>query len=89
MTSTNELLDERGKQYNKLTSFADNAETMQELKEAIRQHRGWYYLDPDMCEVFDMVLHKMVRVLAGDSDPDSDSIADMIGYLRLIQRVKE
>lgn len=80
------LLAARGARYG---AFVDNAKVSQRLKDFLRAEPGWQRLDPDMRECFDMVAHKMSRILCGDPQYD-DSWVDIAGYAtRVADRLKK
>lgn len=82
MSSTDEILNERGKRYGK---FVDHARITQNMKiEAfhILKKRG-IELQPDQAEALDMIFHKIGRILNGDPDY-ADSWQDIAGYAQLV-----
>jgi len=82
MSTTQEILGERGKQYGK---FLDRAEVTQALKLVIScglTRRG-KTLAPDQAEALDMICNKVGRIVNGDADY-ADSWVDIAGYARLV-----
>lgn len=75
-----EILEARGKQYG---VFAVQAEYSVMLKNAIRQHIKYSDMSADKKEALDMILHKIARILNGNSD-HVDSWVDIAGYAKLV-----
>lgn len=68
--------------------FADNADIMQTLKDAVRARPGWAKLDPTKREALDMILHKVGRIVTGNPE-EPDHWHDIAGYATLARdRVK-
>jgi hypothetical protein len=80
MDNVDGILDERGKRYGE---FSDNARTAQALKKTMRESAGWERLSDAQKEGFDMVQHKIARVLNGDPTY-LDNIVDIVGYSTLV-----
>lgn len=80
MTSINEILAERGKNYGK---FPEHAKISQALKTVLHSAPKWNELNATKKEALEMVMHKVARVLNGDSDY-LDNYNDMIGYTQLM-----
>lgn len=82
MTTTEQILEERGKRYG---DFKSHAAVTQELKSAIRfqlSMRG-KHLRSDQVEALEMICHKIGRIINGDPDY-SDSWHDIAGYAKLV-----
>ena len=73
------ILEERDKNYG---SYGNFAKILQPLKEACRANAKWVQLSFKEKESFDMVLHKVVRIINGDFKFE-DSWVDIIGYSKL------
>lgn len=82
MTTTEEILDERGKRYGK---FVDHAKITQILKRSIFCHMDKVGVepDPDQIEALEMICHKIGRIVNGDPDY-ADSWHDIAGYAKLV-----
>jgi hypothetical protein len=82
MTTTDEVLNERGKRYGK---FVDHARITQNMKIEAYQilKRRNVELKPDQAEALDMIFHKIGRILNGDPDY-ADSWRDIAGYAQLV-----
>lgn len=84
-TSTEELLSERGKTHG---DFADHARITQLLKDTIkielvrRHHRQQPRLTATQKESIDMILHKIGRIVAGESG-FQDHWDDIAGYAKI------
>ena len=74
------MLEERGKRYG---GYVNHADVTQAIKAAVATGMNWTTLPPYMRETFDMVAHKMGRILNGDPKY-LDSWDDMIGYIKLV-----
>ena len=81
-TATEAILAERGKRYG---SFAQHARISQALKDLVRSFMGakWDRMHSDQQEAFEMICHKMARIINGDPDYH-DSWADIAGYAKLV-----
>lgn len=81
-TPTDDILEERGKRYG---SFARHAQISQSLKDTVQNYMGvkWHQIKPDQREAFEMICHKMARIINGDPDYH-DSWADIAGYAKLV-----
>ena len=81
-TPTDAILEERGKRYG---SFARHAQISQSLKDTVQNYMGvkWHQIKPDQREAFEMICHKMARIINGDPDYH-DSWADIAGYAKLV-----
>lgn len=75
-----EMLEERGKRYG---IFLRQAAFAVQLKEVIRRHPEYSGMSSDKKEALDMILHKIARILNGDSDY-VDSWIDIAGYAKLV-----
>lgn len=80
MPDVEETLAEREKQYG---SFQSKALTIQQIKETMRNVRGWENLDDDMRESLEMIATKIGRILYGDPN-HFDSWHDIAGYAKLV-----
>jgi hypothetical protein len=78
--SIESTLTERGSNYG---SFDTHAEITQQLKEAVREKKGWHNLSDDQKEAFDMIFHKMGRIINGNPN-FHDSWHDIVGYAKLV-----
>jgi hypothetical protein len=81
----NTILTERGNRYNLNGTYYDHGYTVQKMKDAMREHKGWDKLPPDMRETLDMVQHKIGRILNGDPFY-LDNWDDIVGYVTLVTR---
>ena len=63
MTDINKTLTERGTRYG---SFKDNGQLTQQLKQVLRQSKGWDGLDPIMQEALNLTCMKWSRIINGD-----------------------
>lgn len=75
-----DVLQARGANYG---SFENQACLVQSLKRALHSHPNWDSLDDDIKESFEMVVHKMARVVNGNPDY-VDSYVDIVGYIQLV-----
>lgn len=80
MTTTEQILDERGKRYGK---FTGHAFLTQELKRVMKLCKNWGEMQDDQREALEMIAHKIGRILNGDPNYD-DSWADIAGYAQLV-----
>lgn len=81
MTDIDDTLNERGKRYGE---FKDLAAISQALKDVMRSTLGWQRLKPSQRESLEMNVHKIARILNGDSNY-VDSWHDIAGYARLVE----
>jgi hypothetical protein len=65
-------------------AFSKHAEITQKLKDVLRNHKNWESLDYDKKESLEMILHKIARIVNGDSNL-KDSWHDIIGYAKLVE----
>lgn len=79
MTTTTELLNERGKTHG---SFVDNAKHGQALRDYWRSSAGWASMTLVQREALDMMACKLSRILSGQSD-FRDHWDDLSGYAQL------
>lgn len=79
MTTTDELLAERGKTHG---DYAVHAKITQMLKDFYRAWPNWQKLTPDQRETMDMEAHKNGRILAGNPE-FADHWDDKAGYNKL------
>lgn len=82
MTTTDDILNERGKRYGKFTEHARITQNMKIEAFHILKKRG-VELQPDQAEALDMIFHKIGRILNGDPDY-ADSWRDIAGYAQLV-----
>lgn len=75
-----EILQERGSRYGE---FREHARITQNIKAAMRDSPNWSSLDGDQIEAFEMIAHKLGRILNGDSNY-LDSWQDIVGYAKLV-----
>lgn len=80
---TEEVLNERGKTHGQ---FKDNAVFIQNMKDALRQHKKWRELYLSEREALDMIVHKIGRIMNGNPH-FPDHWEDIAGYATLV--VKE
>lgn len=82
MTTTEQILEERGKRYG---DFAGHAAASQDLKLAIRVQLALRnkHLAQDQYEALEMICHKIARIINGDPDY-ADSWHDIAGYAKLV-----
>ena len=80
MTDINKTLTERGTRYG---SFKDNGQLTQQLKQVLRQAKGWDGLDPIMQEALDLTCMKWSRIINGDPFY-MDNWHDASGYMTLV-----
>lgn len=83
MSEVENTLQKRGNVHG---NFSDSSKLCQALKDLVRDMypQEWSELDADMKESFDMIFHKMVRILLGDST-FPDHWHDIQGYAKLIE----
>lgn len=81
MSSISQTLEERGRNYGE---FSDVSETIQSLKEIVRNNERWRRLDPHMKEAIEMILHKIGRIVNGNPR-HLDSWHDIAGYAQLAE----
>jgi len=74
------ILAEREKQYG---SFAAKGETIQLIKQTMRDAPSWPDLQDDMKESLEMIATKIGRILHGNP-AHHDSWLDIAGYAKLI-----
>ena len=77
-----EILKERGNTHGK---FIDHATICQDLKTVIHHSdvEKWESLESDKKEALDMIVHKIARILNGDSS-HIDHWVDIAGYATLV-----
>jgi hypothetical protein len=82
MTDIKQTLNERGKRYG---SFKGHAEVSQRLKVVVQEELETRekFLSPVQQEAVDMILHKLARIVNGDSNY-IDSWRDIVGYTQLV-----
>lgn len=78
--SLEDTLKERGKTYGQ---FRDHAEISQTLKKVMRCSNKWSFLEDDMKEALEMIMHKVARILNGNPKY-ADSWVDIAGYTQLV-----
>lgn len=76
-------LKERGNNYG---PFQDQGSLAQTLKVIVRESKYWSCLEPYKQEAIEMILHKISRIVNGNSDY-IDSWHDIGGYAQLIERI--
>jgi len=79
--NTESTLKERGSEYG---SFEDGSITMQAMKSAVRNNPRWKYLKANQKESIEMILHKVGRIVNGNSN-HIDSWHDISGYAKLVE----
>jgi hypothetical protein len=82
MTDIKQTLNERGKRYG---SFKGHAEVSQRLKVVVQEELETRekFLSPVQQEAVDMILHKLARIVNGDSNY-IDSWRDIVRYTQLV-----
>jgi hypothetical protein len=82
MTDIKQTLNERGKRYG---SFKGHAEVSQRLKVVVQEELETRekFLSPVQQEAVDMILHKLARIVNGDTNY-IDSWRDIVGYTQLV-----
>ena len=82
MSDIKQTLNERGKRYG---SFKGHAEVSQRLKVVVQEELETRekFLSPVQQEAVDMILHKLARIVNGDSNY-IDSWRDIVGYTQLV-----
>jgi hypothetical protein len=78
--SIGEVLQERGNRYG---TFESNARTCQLLKNVLHAQEGWYELSYVQREALEMMMHKVSRLVNGDSTY-LDTVIDIAGYNQLM-----
>ena len=82
-TSTDALLNERGKTHG---DFSDHARITQLTKDLWRASgKNWEHLTSEEAEALDMIAHKVGRILSGNPHYH-DHWADIAGYARLVEQ---
>ena len=81
-TNLSDTLDARGRRYG---TFVGHAAVTQKLKRVIRGALALRakQLDDDQLEAFEMICHKIGRIVNGDPDY-ADSWVDVAGYSKLV-----
>ena len=80
MTDITDTLKERGNRYG---AFTEHARITQNIKRAMQDSPNWGNLTDDKKECFEMIAHKLGRILNGDAEYH-DSYHDIIGYTTLV-----
>jgi len=80
MTNINSTLAQRGDRYG---VFKDLAGISQQLKSILHKAPNWPGMEADQREALEMVVHKIARILNGDSAYD-DNWVDIAGYVTLV-----
>jgi hypothetical protein len=80
-----EILEDRENDYG---TFALLALLSQSLKKRVSSHDDWALLAPDKRESIEMILHKIARIVTGNSNK-KDSWDDIAGYAILISKTLE
>lgn len=78
--STTQLLNERGKTHG---NYTDHARITQNLKRELEAEHGWSNLNDCQREALHMIVHKIGRIIAGNSH-FRDHWDDIAGYARLV-----
>lgn len=78
--SVEEILEDRGDLYG---AFTTHAALSQAIKTAMWSHDGWIGLSTDQREAFEMIAHKIARIINGNPDY-ADSWVDIAGYAQLV-----
>lgn len=81
--TVSDILVERGNKYNLNGTYYDHAKLTQDIKNRLREHPGWSKLSADKMESLDMIVHKIARILNGDSNY-KDNWDDLQGYAKLV-----
>ncbi len=76
-------LAERGNSHG---DFRENGSVMQHLKEVVRSERNWSQLPPYQREAIEMIIHKLGRILCGNSN-FTDHWHDIAGYATLVEKI--
>ena len=86
MGKIEEILEERSI----YGDFEVNSVLVQQMKQALREHRDWNFLEPSEREAIEMIIHKIGR-LVGRSGPSCivDTVNDICGYAQLILKSKD
>lgn len=79
-SSVDLILGERGNRYG---TFDSNAKTCQLLKNVLHSQDGWYRLSYVQREAVEMIMHKISRLVNGDSTY-LDTVIDIAGYNQLM-----
>jgi hypothetical protein len=66
--------------------FRENGRIMQQLKIAARTGHNWKTMEHHKQEAIDMILHKIGRILSGNSD-HADHWHDIAGYATLCENI--
>lgn len=66
--------------------FQENGRVMQLLKESARFDTNYLALEPYKREAIDMILHKIGRIVTGDSN-HVDHWHDVAGYATLVENI--
>jgi len=77
----NDTLKERGSRYGEFKTAGDLANA---LKETMRSHPDFEYLQGYQAEALDMIQHKVSRIINGDPSY-GDSWHDIAGYATLVE----
>ena len=80
MSDIEATLLERGNRYGE---FDENARLSQRMKAMMRLADGWLELNMSQREALEMIVHKIARIINGDSNYD-DSWRDIAGYAQLV-----
>jgi hypothetical protein len=78
--SIGEVLQERENRYG---TFESNARTCQLFKNVLHAQHGWYELSYVQREALEMMMHKVSRLVNGDSTY-LDTVIDIAGYNQLM-----
>lgn len=83
--SVEDTLNERGKRYG---NFETHAEISQTLKYVLYGNSKFLALSSDKREALEMIMHKIARILNGDSNY-KDNWHDIQGYAKLAEDLCE
>jgi hypothetical protein len=80
MSDVEAVLQERGNRYG---PFSGNATIAQQIKNVMRNQKGWERLCVSKKEALEMIAHKVARILNGDPTY-ADNWVDIAGYAKLV-----
>lgn len=78
----NKTLESRAKEYGQ---FISHSSISQDLKEYLRETPNWENLESDQREAFEMIMHKVARIVNGNHN-NIDSWHDIAGYAELVAK---
>jgi len=82
MQSIDNILEERGQNYGSFVTFAELCQQLKELSRETNKTGDFSPLSPTEREAFDMILHKICRIINGN-ELFLDSWVDIVGYTKL------